>query len=98
MGPYLTDCWYGSNDLTKLEFVQDGGLTSRIKTDLERWNEAPILKKEKKEIIIYHQNTYWMLWDLLDEYEKAMDIRISFFPNRLERRREIERPIVVEGC
>ena len=30
----LTDCGDGGNDLTELEFVEDGGLTSGIETDL----------------------------------------------------------------
>ncbi len=30
-----TNCWNGGDDFTKLEFVQDGGLTSSVKTDLE---------------------------------------------------------------
>jgi hypothetical protein len=33
--PYLTDSWDGGDDLTKLEFVKDGSLTSGVKTDLE---------------------------------------------------------------
>ena len=36
LGPQLTDCWDGGDDLTELELVKDGGLTSGIETDLRR--------------------------------------------------------------
>jgi len=35
----LTDGWDGGDDLTKLELVEDGGLTSGVQTDLRKLNE-----------------------------------------------------------
>ena len=50
-----TDCWDGGDDFTELQFVEDGGLTSGVKTDLER----PLSLHESLMQLAwaYHQNT-----------------------------------------
>ncbi len=43
----LTDCWNSSDDLSQLELVQDGSLTSGIKTNLESLDEHPQPQQEE---------------------------------------------------
>lgn len=51
----LTDCWDGGDDFTQLQLVEDGGLTSGIKTDLER--PLILMNLQCSCQRAYHQNT-----------------------------------------
>ena len=94
----LTNSRDGGDDLSELQLVQDGRLTSRIQTDLFKLLFIPyanLLVLVGPTINIPMKNQ--IRQNELESRDATIDgryIRISFLPKRPERRRETERPMI----